>query len=93
MLLEEQETNINYSAAEDDAIIYSSYTRDINRLNKLVEKYPDKCKVLRRTEDSILVKVPKKWSKISPPREMTDEQKEACRERLKEMHEKKKQQD
>lgn len=91
MVLEEQETNINYMAAEDESIVYTSYLRDLNRFKRLIERFPDNCKVLRQTEESIIVKIPKKWIKISPPREMTEEQREACRERLKNMHEKRKQ--
>ena len=56
-----------------------------NKIEKLAEKYPDECKIVRRNQDgSLVAKVPLSWIRISKPtvRIMTEEQKLAAVERL-----------
>ena len=60
-------------------------TRFNNKMRKLAEKYPDECQIIHENDDgSILVHCPVKWISISrrAGRELTDEQKNAGRERL-----------
>ena len=91
----EQETIINFNEEEKTASVYTFNSRLQKRLAKLAEDFPDECK--RETETwqpqgSVDYTVPKKWIKINPsrPREMTEEQKQAARERILAMHEAKK---
>lgn len=56
-----------------------------NKLKRLSEKYPDKVKVI----NSELFHIPSTWVKVNPPRQMSDEQKEELRERIKQIREQK----
>lgn len=76
----EQETNINFNAESDQCVIYTAYHPMIRKLEKLMEQYPDEVKLVCKTDDDIQVELPKKWVKIKPPREMSEEQKERLRE-------------
>ncbi len=50
-----------------------------NKILKLMEKYPDEVEMV----NSELFHIPVKWIKITPPRQMTEEQIEELRERFK----------
>lgn len=57
------------------------------RVMKLRERYPDEVYVLAENADgSIFAHVPVKYIKISPPRKVSEEQRVAAGERLREMH-------
>lgn len=77
----EQETNINFNAESDQCVIYTAYYPMIRKLEKLMEQYPDEVKLVRKTDDDIQVELPKKWIRIKPPREMSEEQRQKCAER------------
>ena len=54
----------------------------------MAEEYPDDVEIRREPDENggfLVAKIPVKWVKITPPRrlELTDEQKEELRERLK----------
>ena len=56
-----------------------------NRLAKLRAEHPDEVKLIAENKDgSVFYHVPNKWVKISPPKKsnMTEEQKDAVRERF-----------
>ena len=58
----------------------------INKVKKLSEEYPADVKILAENEDgSICAKLPMKYLKISPPRKVSEEQKQAASERFKKM--------
>ena len=58
----------------------------INKVKKLSEEHPDDVKILAENEDgSICAKLPTKYLKISPPRKISEEQKQAASERFKKM--------
>lgn len=64
--------------------------RTISRVMKLVQSRSEECKIIARNADgSICARVPVGWIKISPIREVSEEQKEAARVRMKEMRENK----
>lgn len=64
--------------------------RTISRVMKLAKSRPEECKIVAENKDgSICVRVPVGWIKISPIREVSEEQKEAARVRMKEMRENK----
>lgn len=77
----ERETVINYNNEESTAIVYTHHKALQNKLNKLVGSNPN-ITVVRQDEESATYIVPKKWIKVSPPRQMTEEQKTALAERL-----------
>ena len=54
-----------------------------NKILKLANERPDEVQILAENEDgSILAHVPKKWVRITPSRKLTEEQREANAERL-----------
>ena len=60
----------------------------INKVNKLKEEHPDDVKILAENKDgSICAKLPIKYLKISAPRKVSDEQRQAASERFKKLHE------
>lgn len=79
----ERETVINYNNEEDTATVYTYHRSLQSKLNKLVGVNPD-ISILRQDEESTTYVVPKRWIKVSPPRQVnyTDEQKAAMAERL-----------
>ena len=57
-----------------------------SRLLRLAKEKPDEVKVIAINQDgSIFVHVPVPYIKVSPPRQVSDEQKEAASERFKQM--------
>lgn len=54
-------------------------TKMNNKLTRLAEEYPQDVQII----NSELFHVPSKWVKISPPRKMTEEQRQQASERLK----------
>lgn len=59
-----------------------------NKVMRLAEQFPEEVEIRVKPEDNngtLVAHIPRKWVKISPPpkREMTDEQREAARVRLK----------
>lgn len=64
--------------------------RTISRVMKLAKSRPEECKIVaQNTDGSVCARVPVGWIKISPIREVSEEQKEAARVRMKEMRENK----
>ena len=62
--------------------------RSISRVMKLAKRRPEECKIVAENKDgSICARVPVGWIKISPIKEVSEEQKEAARVRMKEMRE------
>ena len=56
----------------------------INKVKKIKEEYPDDVKIIAENKDgSICAKLPVKFLKISAPRKVSDEQRQAARERFK----------
>lgn len=63
----------------------------INRLMRFKESHPDAVEIIRLPNDNdgcLYCKVPSNWLKITPPakRELTDEQRAAIADRLKNRH-------
>ena len=82
-----KETCVEYINEDKHATFCSSETKWINKILKLKAEHPDEVKIICMPEDNqgtILAHIPKKWLKISPPRQVnyTDEQKAAMAERL-----------
>lgn len=81
----EKETSILYTEAESTAEICTYNKALASRLEKLAVEYPDECVECNRFGRDDLCKyiVPKKWIKVSPPKKMSEEQRQAAAERLK----------
>lgn len=79
----EQETIINFNAAEKTAEVYTADHNVINKLDKLVVKYPEQYKVQTQDEYSKTYLISsKKLIAFKKPLILTDEQKEERRKRL-----------
>ena len=80
----ERETVITYNEQEKAAVVYTCNPALKRKLDGLTIARPDECKLLRRFPDGIGVEyeVPKKWVKVSPPRIMSEEERVARAEQL-----------
>lgn len=57
-----------------------------SKLLRLAEKNPDEVKIIMENKDgSLFAHIPINYIKISPPRQVSDKQKEAASERFKQM--------
>lgn len=83
------ETIINFNAEEQVASCYTTDKSSIRKWEKLINERPDDVKIVRQYEDLLEIEVPKKWIKVRPPRQISDEQRAAASERLKAAREKK----
>lgn len=62
-----------------------------NKLLRYAEERPDEVKIEALNQDgSAFIKIPVNWVKISPPRKVSEEQREAAGERFRKMWEEKK---
>lgn len=60
----------------------------INKVKRLKEKYPDDITIIAENEDgSICAKLPAKFLKLSAPKQVSEEQRQAASERFKKLHE------
>ena len=83
---EEQEVIITTSAADDLAEVYVADPIYMRKLDKRVEQDPDNYKVKSRNAYSVTYTMPKKLLQFRlpvAPRELTEEQREELRERMK----------
>lgn len=56
------------------------------KLLKLAQKHPEEVKIIKENEDgSLFAHIPVSYVKISPPKQMSEEQREAASERFKQM--------
>jgi hypothetical protein len=83
-----RETAWDWYADSKTATMCSNEATWIKKLTALAEQYPDDVEIRKTPEENhgvILVNLPKKWFKIKPPtkRTMTDEQRAALAERMK----------
>ena len=80
--LVERETIINFNAAEKTLNIWSCDPSWIKKIQKLPDSRPH--------QNGWEADVPKSWLKLSKPRTVSKEQKEASRERMKKLNAKRK---
>lgn len=77
----ERETIIVYNEGDDRATVFT-YNRALkNKLAKLAEENPD-CVKDWESADAVDYIIPKSWVKITKPRVLSDEQKQAAAERI-----------
>lgn len=77
----EQETIINYNNEEKTASIFTYDKSLIRKLDKRLAEALD-IKLIRRGEDFAEYNLPKKWIKVSFPRQYSDEQRAEMAERM-----------
>lgn len=72
---------------EKTATISTTHRKYINKLKKLYENNKDEFTYFVENKDgSICAKIPLNWVKISPPRQMSDEQRQLASERFRRFH-------
>lgn len=78
----EQETYFNFNEAEPDAVI-ATYNASLSRkLLGAMDEHPE-IKLVKQNDDGYFeFVVPKKWCKVSIPRVLSDEEKQALREKM-----------
>lgn len=85
--MEIRETYIGYCVGDKKCSVFSSERKWVNKLLRLNEKHPDEVNINTINDDgSILGYVPINWMKLSPPRKVSEEQKQAAGERMRAMH-------
>lgn len=78
-----RENAIEWYKGDKQATVSLTTERYITRIKKYAEDYPDECQIVAINDDSsICAHIPTKWIKISPTRKVSDEQKEAAKERF-----------
>lgn len=85
-----QETAIEYVKGDKHATFYSSESKYINMIHKLVEEYPEQVEIRSEDESGIVAHVPVSWFRAPKPpikRQMSDEQRQMAAERLKKARE------
>lgn len=81
----EQETIVNFNAAEDIASVYTADPVYMRKLDKLCEREPMSYKLVKQDKDGKWYEMPKRLVRFATTRIMTDEQKEAAAERMRKM--------
>lgn len=85
-----QETAIEYVKGDKHATFYSSESKYINMIYKLVKEYPEQVEIRSEDESGIVAHVPVSWFRVPKPpikRQMSDEQRQMAAERLKKARE------
>ena len=83
------ENVIEFLNNEDTITISFCMKKWINKIKRLHEKNPDKVKIISENKDgSICAHLPVKYLKISPPKKVSEKQRQAASERFKQMHNK-----
>lgn len=79
----EQETIINFSADDQIATIYTRDPAIMRKIDALVIEFPDIYKCIGETDIDKTYEMPKSFVSYRKPRRLTEEQREAARERVK----------
>ena len=78
----EQETLINFNAQDQMATLYTRDPAIMRQVDALVIDYPDIFKCIGETDIDKTYEMPKSVVTYRKPRKLTDEQREAARQRL-----------
>lgn len=81
-----KENCIEWLKGQDRVTVTLSQGRHINKVKNLAKKYKEVEIVAENEDGSICAHLPLSYIKISPPRQVSDEQKEKARERFNSMH-------
>lgn len=88
MTREEAETTVNYNETDAPATVETANAALMRRLLRFAQERPDEVRVVLVSTESgnayARFEVPKKWIKINPPRQVSEQQRAAMSERAKE---------
>jgi hypothetical protein len=77
------ENVIEFYRNNNQASVTFTQGRFINKIKKYEKEYSDECQILSENMDgSIFAHIPTNWIRISPPRKMSEEDRQAAKERL-----------
>ena len=79
----EQETIINFNAEDKTATLYTRDPAVMRKVDALVIEYPDTYKCIGETDIDKTYEMPKSFVSYRKPRRLSEEQREATRERVK----------
>lgn len=81
---DEQETIINIDPAQisDKCTIYTTIPADVKRMWRLYENNPDDVELVHDDKYGSEFKIPRKWVVIRKPRQVSEEQRLAAKERF-----------
>ena len=80
---EEQETIVNYNAAEQTATVYTRDKTVMRRLDALKDSYPDTYKLIGQTDIDKTYEMPKSLINFRKPMSISAAQREAASKRMK----------
>lgn len=85
--MENKENVIEFITGQNNVCCTFTSAKYINKMNKLYQKNKENFEYFIENPDgSVCCKIPLKWVKISPPKRVSEEQKQAASERFIEMH-------
>ena len=79
----DQDNNIEFVKDSKRATCTFSQQRYVSKIRKLAAEHPNEVEIVAENKNSIVAHIPVSYVKISPPRQMSDEQRQAAGERLK----------
>ena len=78
-----RENAIEFLRDSKTATVTFSQPRYITRIKELAKEHPEECKIKAVNPDgSIVARIPVKWVKITPPRELSEETRQAAAARM-----------
>ena len=84
-----KENNIEWITGDNTMSITLTSQRHITKIRKLAERKPEEVKIVANKDGSIYATLPLSYLKFNPPMDLTEEQKEKLRERVRVAREKK----
>ena len=79
----DRKTIITFNDKEQTASFYTCNTQMIKKLKEVAESFPAETEIEHEDEFSITATLPKTWIKLSTPRRLSNEQRDAARARMK----------
>lgn len=77
------ENCIEWIKDEERATLSLSQKRTITKVRRLAKSHPEGCQIVAENEDgSICAHIPVSWVKISPPRNLTEEQRKEMGDKI-----------
>lgn len=82
----EQETIVNYNAAEQTATVYTRDRAVMRRLDGLTRDYPDQYRLIDETDIDKTYEMPKSLINYRKPMSISEKQRTAAMERMKKLN-------
>ena len=82
----EQETIINFNVAEADAVVFTRDKSVMRKLDALVTEFPEVYRCIGETDIDKTYSMPKQYVSYRKPRKLTKAQREAARERMRQIN-------